>query len=338
MTKTIYDIARIAGVSATTVSRVINNNYPVRKETREVVEKVISEEGYTPNLIAKGLITKTTFSIGVVVPGITNIFFPSIVEEINSNLVNEGFVISLYTTSGDFYEEKSVIDNIISRSMDGVFVIDPSPENINNGYLEKVTQKIPTLIINGKTDNDVLNFLSYDEEVGTRQALDYLTELGHSRILFIRGLNSLSYDLRQNAYHDFIKDNKLNYEKIISVGWGNTAEVVKETEDIIKRMITEGLDATAVFACNDLMAVGALNGFIKEGINVPEDVSIIGFDNTLVSGISSPRLTTVDIDEEYIGKRASEIMLEMLNRKVFKTEKVVFDTKLIRRESCMKRK
>ena len=337
MHKTIYDIAKIAGVSPSTVSRVINNNYPVKKETRELVEKAIEKEGYRPNLIAKGLITKNTLNLGVVVPGITNLFFPSIVEEINNNLASEGFTISLFTTSGDFTEERKVIDNITSRRMDGIFIIDPSKENLENGYLAEISARVPTLVVNGMTDIADINFISYNEETGTKEALDYLHRLGHRAILFIRGDSSISYDLREKVYKRHTRDNKLDYCNVISVGQGNTASVIEETEKVIRRWTRNGPDATAIFACNDLMAMGALNGLIKEGLKVPDDISIIGFDNTILSTISNPNLTTVDIDVKFIGKKASEMMLFMVRNKEIKVDRIIMDTSVKYRESCKER-
>ncbi len=336
MATTIHDIARISGVSATTVSRVLNNNYPVKKETREKVEKVIKELGYKPNQIARSLILRTTSNIGVVVPGITNLFFPTIVEEINKTIVHEGFIISLFTTDGNPENEVNVIDNIISRNMDGIILLDPSVENLENGYLEGISKHTPTIIINGMTDKYNLNFISYNEEVGTKEAFNYLLQLGHENILFARGDKSLSYDLKERVYRDFIKEKELNYSKVISVGKGNTLNVIEETENIISKWLINEHDATAIFACNDFMAIGILNACNNAKIRVPEEISIIGFDNTIISKISNPKITTVDLNMKYIGQKAAKEILYMVRNKILKVDKVLFDTKLIYRESCGK--
>lgn len=334
MATTIHDIARISGVSATTVSRVLNNNYPVKKETREKVEKIINELGYKPNEIARSLILRTTSNIGVVVPGITNLFFPTIVEEINKALVSEGFIISLFTTDGNPENEENVINNIISRNMDGIILLDPSVENLENGYLEKVSRSIPTIIVNGMTDRYDMNFISYNEEVGTKEAFNYLLDLGHKNILFTRGDKSLSYDLKERVYRDFVEEKELKYSRVISVGKGNTLDVIEETETIISKWLNDEHDATAIFACNDFMAVGILNACHNNNIRVPEDMSIIGFDNTIVSKISNPSITTVDLNMRYIGEKAAKEILYMVRNKLLKVDKLVFDTKLVYRESC----
>lgn len=334
MAVTIHDIARISGVSATTVSRVLNNNYPVKKETREKVEKIIDEMGYKPNEIARSLILRTTSNIGVVVPGITNLFFPTIVEEINKVLVSEGFIISLFTTDGNPENEENVIDSIISRNIDGIILLDPSVENLENGYLEKVGRNIPTIIVNGMTDRQDMNFISYNEEIGTREAFNYLLKLGHKNILFTRGDKSLSYDLKERVYRDFVKEKGLDYSRVVSVGKGNSLDVIGDTEAIMSKWLREKHDATAIFACNDLMAVGILNACHINGLKVPEDISIIGFDNTILSKISKPGLTTVDLNMKYIGEKSAKEILYMVRNKKLKVDKIVFNTKLIYRESC----
>ena len=334
MTITIHDVAKRAGVSISTVSRVINNNYPVKEETREKIEMAIQELGYVPNEIARSLILKTTSSVGIVVPGITNLFFPTIVEEINRMLVSGGFTMSLYSTEGDPKMEKVVIDSIISRNMDGIIAIDPSMENLENNYFEELCKEIPTIIINGNTNKYKCNFVSYDEEVGTKEAFKYLLELGHSEISFVRGDRSLSYDLKEKLYRQFIRANNLKYEKVIIVGKGNSLEVVEKTGEIFEEFLNSKDRGTAVFACNDLMAVGVINACNKAKIKVPEDMSVIGFDNTLLSSITHPKITTVDLKMEEIGKIAALELIDMIKGKFTVTKKNVYDTKLVDRESC----
>jgi len=336
MATKIQDIARLAGVSPTTVSRVLNNNYPVKKETREKIEAVIDELGYKPNYIARSLKSRKTSNIGVVVPGITNLFFPTIVEEINKTLVKEDFIISLFTTNGDSESEENVIGNITARNMDGIILLDPSVENLENGYLEGVSKHTPTIIINGMHDRSNLNYICYNEKIGTIEAFEYFINLGHKKIMFIRGAKSFSYDLKENVYRKFIEEHQLSYNNILCVGRGNTLDVVYDTQRTVKESFKEGNIPTAIFACNDLMAVGALNACRSMGINVPEDISIIGFDNTIVSDISNPRITTVDLNMRDIGKKAAKSMLYMITNKLFKIDKFCFDTKLIHRESCRK--
>lgn len=338
MGATIHDVAKRAGVSIATVSRAINNNYPVKAETREKIQKAIEELGYVPNEIARSLILKTTSSVGIVVPGLTNLFFPTIVEKINKTLVNSGFTMFLYSTEGNPIMEKNVIDNIISRNMDGIIAIDPSMENLDNGYFEDLSKKIPTIVINGNTNKYKGNFISYDEEVGTREAFQYLLELGHSEIVFVRGDRSLSYDLKEKVYRQFVKDNNLKYEKIMSLGNGNSLQVVEKAERIFEENLNSKNMGTAVFACNDLMAIGVINACNRLKIRVPQDISVIGCDNTLLSNINHPKITTIDLKIEEIGGMAAVEIIDMIEKKSIVNKKIVYDTELVVRDSCSEKK
>lgn len=256
------------------------------------------------------------------------------VEEINRILINKGFTTSLYSTAGNPNMEKTVVENIIARSMDGIIAIDPSIENLKNNYFKGLSKKIPTIIINGNTDKYQCNFVSYDEEAGAKEAFHYLLDLGHREISFIRGDRSLSYDIKEEAYRNFIKGNNLKYQKIINVGMGNNLEVIENTKKTCEELLASKEIGTAVFTCNDLMAVGVLNACNNTGLKVPEDISVIGFDNTLLSSISHPTITTIDLNMKEISKRAATELMKMIKEKKTKIEKRVYETKLIIRESC----
>lgn len=334
MSSNINDVAREAGVSITTVSRVLNNNYPVKKETREKIEKAIEKLSYKPNAMARGLITKKTSMIGVIVPGITNLFFSTIVEAIEEITKKQGYNITLCNSGGDYKEEKEVIRELVSRQIDGIIVIDPRYENIQGDFYNDLSKTLPAVIISGSTAGAKCNFVSYDEEVGTHEAFEYLISLGHERIAFIRGQKSLSYDIKEAIYKSLMGKNATKYENIIDVGKGNSIEVVLRTQDEIEKVLCQENRPTAFFACNDLMAVGAINACTKLNIKVPQEVSIIGFDNTILSSISHPKLTSVDLNMKEIGRRSAEELLHIIDNGIEGRRKVILDTKLIIRESC----
>ncbi|MEA4960922.1 LacI family DNA-binding transcriptional regulator [Lutispora sp.] len=334
MSATINDVAREAGVSITTVSRALNNNYPVSKEAREKIEKAVERLNYKPNIVARSLVLKKTSMIGVIIPGITNMFFPIIVEEIDNILRTKGYSLSLCNTRGDCKTEVDLVENIILRGMDGIIAIDPSFENIQNGYYEKINKIIPTIIINANSEEYKCNFVSYDEEAGTVEAFDYLFKLGHSRIAFIRGDKSYSYNLKEKMYKRIIKEKELKYQKIINVGMGNSIEVVNKTETSFKKLLDTQERPTSVFCCNDLMALGVINACNKAGLCVPEDISVIGFDNTLLSDVSHPKITTVDLNMKEIGRIAALELVSIISRGISCRKKTVLDTKLIIKESC----
>lgn len=337
MRATINDVAKEAGVSITTVSRVLNNNYPVKTETRIKVEEVIKKLKYKPNVMARGLITRKTSMIGVVVPGFTNLFFSTIVESIENCLKSSGYTILLCNTSGNPESEISIVEELVDRQLDGIIVIDPITENLNNNFYDKVSQEIPLIIVNGGIGNHKCSCVSYDEVEGTDEAFNYLLKLGHKRIALIRGNKSYSYDIKENLYKNIIKDNGLNYDKVIVVGNGNSIDVISNTQKSVEKLLLSKECPSAIFACNDIMAIGALNACTTIGLNVPRDVSIIGFDNTLLSEISNPKLTSVNLNMKQVGHKAAEELLSIIGSDFnVNNRKVIMSTNLVIRDSCSK--
>lgn len=331
---TINEVAEEAGVSITTVSRVLNNNYPVKKETRERVERAVEKLHYKPNIIARGLIMKKTSVIGVVVPGLTNLFFPTIVEAIDNVTKLRGYAISLNNTSGDAELERELVNKIISMQVDGIIAIDPAPENLDNKFYDNVSFQLPVIIVNGNSSRDNLNYISYNEEIGATEAFEYLIGLGHRKIVFLRGERSFSYDIKEKVYLNIIEKYKLDYKKIIKIKHGNTIEGAEEAGERIRELFQTNETPTAVFACNDVMAVGVMGACSDMGLKVPQEISVIGSDNTLLSKISYPKLTTIDLKMDVVGKKAAEEMLNMIENKIDYRIKVVLNTSLVTRDSC----
>lgn len=336
MAVTINDVAKEAGVSITTVSRVLNNNYPVKGETRIKIEEAIKKLNYKPNVMARSLITKRTSIIGVIVPGLTNLFFPTIVEAVQDVAKVNGYSISLGNTGGDLNEEIKLVEELKSRQADGIIVIDPSIDNLEKGYYDKLSKTVPLIIVNGSPSGYKCSFVCYDEEVGTVEAFKYLLKLGHKKIAFIRGHKSFSYDIKEKIYKNILKEGKLDYVKVLNAGKGNSIEVVEETENIVREMLLSKEVPTAVFACNDLMAVGVMNACNKLSMQVPKELSVIGFDNTLLSSVSHPKLTTVDLNMKEIGGMAASELIDIIENKKSSRKKIILDTKLLIRESCAK--
>jgi len=334
MNITINDVAAEAGVSITTVSRVINNNYPVKKETKERIEKAIKKLNYTPNIMARSLITKKTSMIGVIVPGITNLFFPTIVEAIDEFTKQRGYSICLCSTGGNAIVEQNLSNALVSRQVDGIITIDPSIECLDNDYYSKLSERTPVIVVNGYPNGYNCNFVCYDEEVGCREAFDYLIGLGHKKIAFIRGDKSYSYDIKEKIYKEVLAHNSFSYERIVRLGLGNSIEVIKQSKEGVKDVLQLKERPTAIFACNDLMAVGAIEACQSFNLKVPEDISIVGFDNTIISDITTPRLTSVDQNMKDIGKRAAIELLDIIENDIKTRKKVILDTNLVIKHSC----
>ncbi|MGM9973701.1 MAG: LacI family DNA-binding transcriptional regulator [Clostridiaceae bacterium] len=333
---TINDVAREAGVSITTVSRVINNNYPVKNSTREKVDAAIKKLNFKPNPLARGLITGKSQIIGVLVPSITNWFFSSIVEDLQRKLMEENYHVQLSTTDGISEAEQEYIKELLERKVDGLILIDPCALNIKSGYLTALSEQLPVVII-GSHDPEVhleIEGVFYDERNGMEKALECFIKQGKKRVALLRGERSHSLDIREDLYSDILKAHNLNYHKVIRVKKGNNLKVFREIEKIVKKMVnSEEALPDGVIACNDLMASALIIALRNNNIHVPKDMGVIGYDNTPLSYISSPGITTVDLGTEALGEQAANILLNKIFFTNTSDKRIILNTQLVLRES-----
>ena len=308
---TIQDVAEKANVSVATVSRVMNGNYPVKAETRETVLKVIKELNYIPNMQARELTKQKSTTIGVVVPSINNMFFTELVYGIENELKTNSLSIILACTNGDSDEEQKCVNNLISRNVSGIIVAGPGTENIKAKFYDNISHKIPLVFINSEYMDSNISYVSNDEASGAKIALNYLLDNNHKDILFVRGKDSYSYDIKEKIYKEIMAKN-FDSSKIINIGNGNTSDTVDNTMNIFLDILNNS-SSTAVFACNDLMAVGVLNACKKLGIKVPNEISIIGYDNIPLSKFVEPKLTTMDQNMFFLGANAAQLLVEKID-------------------------
>lgn len=333
---TIQDVAKLAGVSITTVSRVINDNYPVKTATKTKVNQAIEELNFKPNLLARSLIQDKSRTIGILTPSIENLFFSQVIKGIDDYTKEQGYIAFLCHTEGKAENEQKMMDSLINRSVDGIISIDPQTENVRNGYYEGVSKRLPLVLVNGYSQGINCNYVMNDEEIGTVEALKHFVSQGHSKIGFLRGRKSHSYDSKEEVFRRFLGDHHLPMaeEQIVRIQDGNGLETVNQAKEMMQSALNKStLPFTALLCCNDWMAVGALNGARSLGLNVPKDISIIGFDNTIISQISQPTLSTVDHNMTRLGITAAERIFQIIDAPYEDPRKVVMTTKLIVRES-----
>lgn len=336
---TIEDVAKEAGVSTATVSRVINNNYPVAEKTRIRVEEAISKWDFTPNALAKGLMLKKTLSIGVIIPSVMNPYFLQVVKRIENYCKEKGYM-TLLCHAVLPEEEQEYIKNLLVRSVDGIILVDGTTENRKNGYYEKISKKVPLVLINGLHQGIKCNFVMADQETGTLDALKYLYALGHRNIGFVSGYNHevYSYKIKENVYKNFLKENGIPFEAENIMYLGGELEAdnldVAAAKEILQPRLESPNPPTAIFTSNDIMAIAVISGAKELGYRVPEDISIVGFDNSFLSQITSPQLTTVDINTAQLGTIAAKMLFDVIENDKKDYEKVILNTKLVIRDSC----
>lgn len=330
---TINDVAKLAGVSITTVSRVINDNYPVSEKTKKKVNTAIEELGFRPNLLARSLIQDKTQTIGIITPSIENLFFSEVIKGIDEFVGDKDYRSFLCNTEGDPDKEKEMVDSLLNRSVDGIIVIDPRSKNIKSGFYEGISKRLPLVLINGFNEGIMCNFILNDDVTGTLIALRHLKNQGRQQIGLLLGRKSYSYDIKEKVYKTFCNGEKIDESKnLLRIKGGNSLEASNQAKEcMINHLSKSHHPCDAILCGNDFMAVGALNAARELGLKVPEELSIIGFDNSLVSQISYPALTTVDHHMADLGKMAAARMVALINDKQFKEniQKISVATHLI---------
>jgi len=330
---TIVEVAEKANVSAATVSRVMNGNYPVKAETKKRVLEVIEELHYIPNMQARELTQKKSSTIGVVVPSINNMFFPEVITGIESSLKLNSLSLVLACSNNDAEEEKLCVNNLLSRNVSGIIVIDPNTDNVKSKFYQNISKQTPFVFVNGHSVSTNISSVVNDESMGAGMALNYLLENNHKDILFVRGKDSYSYDIKEKVYTETMKDLKyFKPENIINIGNGNSSETVDNTINIFLDVLKNS-SATAVFSCNDLMAVGVLNACKKLKLDVPRDLSIIGYDNIDLGKFVEPKLTTVDQNMFLLGTNAATLLLEKIEFDNSYSKRIILTNVLIERDT-----
>jgi LacI family transcriptional regulator len=326
---TIRQIAAEAGVSIATVSRVLNGRDDVSDETRDLVRRIIRENGYTANRSARGLSAGQTGLIGILVPLVYPAYFAGILAGAAEALSERGLQIVLSPTGGEHEREVSVLDRLHGLS-DGALIILPEESSdelerlLDSGYRFVVLDPLMPL-------DERIPSVSAAHTSGADQAMRHLLELGHRRIAQITGPRGwLATEDRRRGYRaalaaaGILPDPMLEKEAIPEIEPGR--EAAAELLDLHDR-------PTAIFAFNDNIAIGAIQAARARGLRVPEDLSVVGFDDVEHATIVTPALTTVRQPLAEMGRTAVSLLMRLLERQRFETLHVELATRLVVRES-----
>jgi len=310
---TIDDIARAANVSTATVSRVINDNYPVSASARARVKSAIEQLGYRPNIFARGLMKAMTDSVGIVVPYLSNPYHTQIVDAIESELTKRDIFIYLCCAE-DPKIEREYLQRLIHRGVDVLILVESFSMNLRGGLHLGLEKNFPVILVNEHLALDAPHHIvRCAQEPGLKDALNHFVDQGRKRIALLRGKMSYSFQLKEQLFKRFVMERRLvqNENPIIRIKDANNAEAVHEAAQCISELLKSSSPPDAVLAGNDLIGIGVLQGALAAGARVPEDLAIIGVDNTLISQISSPRLSSVDLQMENVGRITAETYFEL---------------------------
>lgn len=311
MKATIRDVAKLAGVSISTVSRVMNSPQSVVESKRRKVLEAVEQLSYQPNSFARGLIYRKSFTLGLLIPDIENMYYAGIIRGMQEACNKLGYSLMICNTDRDSARLLSYIDTFHEKQVDGiVFASDRmSPE-----YYEKLSiYKIPVVMLSSHSDEFGIPSVEVDDEAAAYDAVRYLIGLGHEKIGMI-GFNdaiSVSGPPRLKGYMRALSEAGLEHEGLTG-RVKHAAHYFEHAYEAARELFMEFPDTTAVFCVADEFAMGTISYLKERGISVPEQVSVIGFDNVRMAGIFIPKLTTIAQPTFELGYRSAEKLHELI--------------------------
>lgn len=328
MSVTIKDIAKLANVSHTTVSRALNNSPYVKPETKEKIKALAEELNYVPNYNAKSLVLLKSYIIGVffssISEGTSDTFFHQVINGVNKVMDTK---YNLIIRGIDNYEYSRPIDN---KSVDGIIVVSQSEHD--DDFIKTIIEKdIPMVVLNRAIEQEgIVNILSNDTK-GSYDAVEYLIQNNHRKIAFIQGNSEFeSNKYRKKGYMRALEDYNIKIDDDYILGGKYTLE---NGYDNMKKLIELEDRPTAVFCANDDIAVGAIKAVFESGLSVPDDISIIGFDNSNFCDYVTPTLTSVKKDSLVMSEMGGTYLLDIINKKNVDKNKIFIESYLVERDS-----
>lgn len=320
----IREVARLAGVSPATVSRVINGTANVDDEKKKRVLNVVEETGFKPNQVARSLFKKSSKMIGVILPNTSNSFFTEIIEYVEGEAFAQGYKIVICYSNNDSKKEIDNLNMLVSMNADGIILL-ANDINIRD-YLKNI--KIPIVVVDRSLDsNNELTQILSDHYKGGILATEHLIECGCKNIVNMNGpMNLSSAKSRHDAYVDACKKYNLEIRYVNSDY--DFESGIKSTEELLEKFP----NVDGIIASNDIVAISVYKVLRKKGYRIPEDIMIIGFDNIRFSSIVTPEITTIEQPIEKMGIQAVKSIVNFKNDLEVE-KKYIFDTKLIKRET-----
>ncbi len=325
----IKDIAKAAGVSHTTVSRALRDDPRISEQTRNLVHRLAAEMGYSPSAIARGLATGKTNTVGMVVTTISDPFVAPIAQGTERKAMEAGYSLILSQSGADPDRELAAVRLLRERRVDGVIVTASRVGELYTPLLSEL--KVPIVLINNQKGGGYLHSIYVDDFAGAKMAVGLLIDLGHRDIAYIAcPERERSNRNRMNGYKAALESRGISVNERLILQLGGKDDMARGAA-AVEEILSLDERPTALFCYNDMTAIGALQALHESGVRVPEDISIVGFDDVPISSVVCPALTTVAQPKEEMGVKAMEMLLALIEGE--ERENVVVKPRLVVRSS-----
>ncbi len=330
---TIKDIAKTAGVSYSTVSRALSGSPEISAETRERILEICKQMNYTPNTVARAMVMKSTKLLGLILTGVNNPFMSELAYHIDRQARARGYNIVLCNSSRNTEQERELFELMLGRQVDGIIICPSGPESYES--LRPYLSRIPTVFVGENLREAPESYVSVDNYRGAYIGVEYLYNLGHRDILYFgRRRGSTTHQLRAEGYAAACRDLQLTAQYCNNAF---PATSIKYGYQLAKQLLSQQRTFTAIFAATDTNALGIMQAAEESGIRIPEDFSLLGFDNIRDSSLPRIQLTTVEQPKKMMASVAVDSLLDRIQSEVAGyTHRILMPT-LIERSSCAPR-
>ncbi|WHH60289.1 LacI family DNA-binding transcriptional regulator [Petroclostridium sp. X23] len=327
----IYDIAREANVSIATVSRVINNHPQVSGKTRDKVNEVLKKHHYTPNAIARGLVVKSMRTIGVLTIDIRDIYYANVAYTIEQEFTKLGYSVILCNTGGDAQQKINYLKMLSEKKVDGLILVGSvfRDKKIDK-TISQIAKSLPIVMVNGFLETDNVYSIICDDSYGTSVCVDYLVKKGHRNIVYLQDADTFSAQAKLEGFKKGLVKNHLELtpssifkiEKGLLGGYNAIAQLIASNQKF-----------TAVICGEDITGVGVIKKLQELNLNIPNDVAVIGFNNSIIAQCCSPELTSVDNKMETTGIGAVRILNDIFEGRNVPSKTVITPDFIIRKST-----
>lgn len=327
----IYDIAKLAGVSIATVSRVVNDSPKVSEKTKAKVRAVMEEQNYTPNVFARGLGLNSMNTVGIVCPDVSDAYMAEAVAYLEKNLRRYGYDCILYCSGYGQEDKVNTVNMILQKKIDALVLVgshyagDGTEASV--AYINEATKEVPVFLINGYIRCPGVYCVMADNYQAVYDAVSALMEAGRKRILFLYDANSYGALEKLRGYEDALIDN--GFPVLDELKVFNENKILKVRDILLEK---QNLEFDAAVATEDGLAVGVVKYARIRGLSIPEDVNIIGFNNSELSVCCEPELSSIDSCGEKLCETAIDSMMKLLNGEMIRHKKTI-QCRLIKRRT-----
>lgn len=328
---TLKDVAKAAGVSYASVSRALSGSPQIGSDTRERIIKLCDEMGYTTNYVARSMVMKKTDLIGLVVPSIDNQFMSELAYYAEMSARAHGYNIMLCNSGPDLKQEKTVVKLLLGRQVDGILIVPQNPDTYEN--IRAFTDQVPTVFLSENLRDQPQSYVAADNSHGTYIGTRYLYELGHREILYFGRRHSTTHQLRAEGYMKACRELGLR-EQYFNSEFPRSS--IANGYQLARELFSRPITYTAIFASTDSNALGILKAADEMHIDIPRQLSLIGFDNIPSTALPRIELTTIEQPKREMAVQAVDMLRDKIENGTQGYVHQILMPSLVKRGSCQK--